>query len=98
MPAAKQAKLVVNNVPHNILFAQQLPENCTKDVLSSLFEQYPGFKEVRMVPGKKNIAFVEFGDHIQASVALKKLNGFSLSSNSDDEKSSDILHLTFGNQ
>ena len=31
-----------------------------------------------MVPGKKGIAFVEFGDETQASIALQGLSGFKL--------------------
>ena len=50
-----------------------------------------------MVPGKKSIAFIEFNDHIQASVALKQLNGFKLNGGHEDDKSQ-ILHLTFGKQ
>ena len=96
-PPAKQVKLVVNNIPHNILFAQQLPDNCTQETLTSLFQSYIGFKEVRTVPGKKSIAFIEFNDHIQASVALKQLNGFKLNGGNEEDKSQ-ILHLTFGKQ
>jgi RNA recognition motif-containing protein len=87
-------KLMTNNVPHNILFAQALPEHCTKEVLSELFQKYSGFVEVRMVPGKKEIAFIEFGDHIQAGIALQALNGFKLVSATDVEVARS-LHLTY---
>lgn len=99
--AASKVKLMVNSVPHNILFAQALPSHCTLEVLSKLFQQYTGFVEVRMVPGKKEIAFIEFGDHIQAGIALQALNGFKLvNSNLDDgdESESQSLHLTYGKQ
>ena len=93
--AASKVKLMVNSVPHNILFAQALPSHCT------LFQQYTGFVEVRMVPGKKEIAFIEFGDHVQAGIALQALNGFKLvNSNLDDgdDSESQSLHLTYGKQ
>ncbi|TYZ66763.1 hypothetical protein PybrP1_010150 [[Pythium] brassicae (nom. inval.)] len=66
------------NLPHKILFLQDLPESCNQEMLSVLFKQYHGFKEVRMVPGKKGLAFVEFGDDAQAAIALQGLAGFKL--------------------
>lgn len=35
--------------PNKILFAQNLPEATTGQMLTLLFQQYPGFMEVRMV-------------------------------------------------
>jgi len=90
-PAPKAPKLVVNNIPHRILFAQALPDDCNEQVLKTLFAQYAGFQEVRMVPGKKGIAFIEFQDMMQAGVALQQLSGFNITPN-------DKLHLTYGNQ
>ncbi|KAJ8608428.1 hypothetical protein CTAYLR_010330 [Chrysophaeum taylorii] len=77
-----------NSTPSNVLFAQELPDDCTDMMLAMLFQQYTGFKEVRMVPGKKGIAFVEFADDVQASLALAALNGFKLTPN-------DSLNLAF---
>ncbi|GAB9471139.1 U1 small nuclear ribonucleoprotein a [Globisporangium polare] len=65
-------------LPNKILFLQELPESCNKEMLSVLFKQYHGFEEVRMVPGKKGLAFVEFGDEAQAAIALQGLFGFKL--------------------
>ncbi|DAZ92726.1 TPA: hypothetical protein N0F65_012509 [Lagenidium giganteum] len=67
----------MQNLPNKILFIQELPDSCTKDMLSTLFEQYHGFKEVRMV-GTKGLAFVEYGDEAQAAIALQALHGFKL--------------------
>ena len=39
--------------------------------LSALFQQYSGLREVRMVPGKAGLAFIEFGDEMQAIMALQ---------------------------
>lgn len=48
-------------------------------MLATLFQQYPGFREVRMVPGKTGIAFVEYDAEPQATVAKDNLNGFQIS-------------------
>eukprot|EP01018_Ginkgo_biloba_P000336 Gb_27614 [translate_table: standard] len=47
-------------------------------MLQMLFQQYPGFKEVRMIEAKPGIAFVEYGDEMQASVAMQALQGFKI--------------------
>ncbi|KAI1229584.1 U1 small nuclear ribonucleoprotein A, partial [Lamprotornis superbus] len=48
------------NPPNHILFLTNLPEETNELMLSMLFNQFPGFKEVRLVPGRHDIAFVEF--------------------------------------
>lgn len=40
--------------------------------------RFPGFKEVRLVPGKHDIAFVEFESDTQAGVAKDALQGFKI--------------------
>lgn len=47
-------------------------------MLELLFKQYPGFREVRMVEAKPGIAFVEFDDDSQSSVAMQDLQGFKI--------------------
>ena len=88
---AAQVKLIVNSIPNRILFAQNLPEELNDQALASYFQPYPGFQEVRMVPGKKGIAFIEFQDQMQAGLALQQLNGFKLSA-------TDTLHLSYAKQ
>ncbi|RHZ79635.1 hypothetical protein Glove_143g11 [Diversispora epigaea] len=63
---------------NRILYIQNLPPDVTDEMLSYLFEQYPGFKEVRLVPGKSDIAFVEYESDNQAAVAKEVLNGFKI--------------------
>ena len=53
-------------------------EATTAQMLSMLFQQFPGFKEVRMVEAKPGIAFVEFDSEAQASIALSGLQGFKI--------------------
>ncbi len=42
-------------------------------MLSMLFNQFPGFKEVRLVPGRHDIAFVEFENELQSAAARDSL-------------------------
>lgn len=76
------------NPPNSILFATRLPAECTQVTLSPLFQQYNGLREVRMVPGNAGLAFIEFGDEMQATMALQSLNGFKLTP-------TDTLHLNY---
>ncbi|KAF8047856.1 hypothetical protein N665_2799s0004 [Sinapis alba] len=64
--------------PNNILFVQHLPHDTTPERLQDLFDKYHGFKEVRMVPAKPGIAFVEFADEMQSTVAMHGLEGFTI--------------------
>ncbi|XP_056136596.1 U2 small nuclear ribonucleoprotein B'' [Lampris incognitus] len=69
---------VPDNPPNYILFLSNLPEETNEMMLSMLFNQFPGFKEVRLVPGKHDIAFVEFESDAQAGVAKDALQGFRI--------------------
>uniref|UniRef100_A0A8C9ZLF3 Small nuclear ribonucleoprotein polypeptide B2 n=1 Tax=Sander lucioperca TaxID=283035 RepID=A0A8C9ZLF3_SANLU len=69
---------VVDNPPNYILFLNNLPEETNEMMLSMLFNQFPGFKEVRLVPGKHDISFVEFESETQAGVAKDALQGFRI--------------------
>ncbi|TXG69635.1 hypothetical protein EZV62_004570 [Acer yangbiense] len=64
--------------PNNILFIQNLPHETTGSMLEILFQQYPGFREVRMIEAKPGIAFVEFEDDVQSSMAMQALQGFKI--------------------
>lgn len=63
-------------VPHNVLFLEELP-NVTTDSLIQLFQQYPGFREVRYFAPRR-CAFVEFEDEFQSGIAMSALNGYKL--------------------
>ncbi|AWP05075.1 putative U2 small nuclear ribonucleoprotein B'' isoform 2 [Scophthalmus maximus] len=69
---------VPDNPPNYILFLSNLPEETNEMMLSMLFNQFPGFKEVRLVPGKHDISFVEFESDGQAGVAKDALQGFRI--------------------
>jgi len=64
--------------PNNVLFVENLPEKCNEMMLSMLFQQFPGFREARLVPNKKGIAFVEFTTDLEAGVAMNGLQGFKV--------------------
>ena len=66
------------NMPNAILFVENLPEAVNEMMLSMLFQQFPGFKEVRLVPGKSGIAFVEFESEMQSGVAMSGLQNFKI--------------------
>lgn len=60
--------------PNKILYVQNIPEGF--DDIKLLFSRYPGFKDLRMIPGKHDIAFVEFVDEAKSTVALQGLHNF----------------------
>ncbi|KAF5731436.1 U1 small nuclear ribonucleoprotein A isoform X1 [Tripterygium wilfordii] len=64
--------------PNNILFIQNLPYETTPLMLQMLFCQYPGFKEVRMVETKPGIAFVEYENEMQSTVAMQALQSLKI--------------------
>ncbi|KAH0837828.1 hypothetical protein J3R83DRAFT_6036 [Lanmaoa asiatica] len=64
--------------PNKILFLQNLPESVTKDQLMALFSQYPNLYEVRLIPTKRDIAFVEYIDETSAGVAKDALHNYKL--------------------
>ncbi|KAH7934748.1 hypothetical protein HPB52_000038 [Rhipicephalus sanguineus] len=78
MPMAAATGALPEQPPNQILFLTNLPEETNEMMLSMLFNQFPGFKEVRLVPGRHDIAFVEFENEIQSSAAKEALQGFKI--------------------
>ena len=76
--AAAQGRHVGDAPPNQILFLTNLPEETNETMLSMLFNQFPGFKEVRLVPGRHDIAFVEFENELQSAAARDALQGFKI--------------------
>lgn len=79
MPGVKPADDGRNNPPNHILFLDNLPEEIQDGMLTVLCERFPGFKEIRMVPGRHDIAFVEFENEAQSATAKDSLEGFKIS-------------------
>lgn len=69
---------VPDQPPNSILFLTGLPEETNDMMLQMLFGQFPGFKEVRLIPGRPDIAFVEYEDETQSTAAKNGLQGFKV--------------------
>eukprot|EP00747_Dinoflagellata_sp_TGD_P039914 gnl/TRDRNA2_/TRDRNA2_140547_c0_seq1.p1 gnl/TRDRNA2_/TRDRNA2_140547_c0~~gnl/TRDRNA2_/TRDRNA2_140547_c0_seq1.p1 ORF type:complete len:261 (-),score=56.60 gnl/TRDRNA2_/TRDRNA2_140547_c0_seq1:67-849(-) len=63
--------------PNRTLFVENLPSEATDTMLSMLFRQYPGYQEVRLIPGRA-VAFVDYENEHQAGMALQGLQGFAM--------------------
>lgn len=51
---------------------------CFSLYFSLSYNRFPGFKEVRLVPGRSDIAFVEFENEVQSGTAKEALQGFRI--------------------
>lgn len=56
-----------------------------------LFFRFPGLQEVRLVPSRTDIAFVEFATEIQATDAMTSLQGFRITA-------THAMKITFANK
>lgn len=63
--------------PNKMLFLQKIPEGVGKGELESLFSAYSGYVDVQTIPGKADIAFVEFSDIPSSVTARGALNGYN---------------------
>ncbi|KAK0554790.1 hypothetical protein OC845_000612 [Tilletia horrida] len=61
--------------PNKILFLQNIAAKVTKDDLDTMFSAFSNLVEVRTIPGKSDIAFVEFTDIPSSAAARERLNG-----------------------
>ncbi|KAI9207946.1 uncharacterized protein BJ171DRAFT_492181 [Polychytrium aggregatum] len=62
--------------PNSLLFVENFPEGTTSEIVTDLFKQFPGFKEVRMLTRKgEPIAFVEYENEFFATEAKVRLHG-----------------------
>uniref|UniRef100_A0A158PCR2 U2 small nuclear ribonucleoprotein B n=1 Tax=Angiostrongylus cantonensis TaxID=6313 RepID=A0A158PCR2_ANGCA len=64
--------------PNKILFCTNLPDEATTDMLQILFNQFPGLRDIRLVPNRSGIAFVEFESEELAAPARIALNNFKI--------------------
>lgn len=65
-------------LPNKTLFLQNLPfsdESQTAALTKAWFARFPGFDEVRAIPGRPDVAFVEFGTEVQAAQARAASDG-----------------------
>jgi RNA recognition motif-containing protein len=69
-PRPVQPMIPSTNLPPNkVLFLQNLPDSATKEQLQEIYGQFPGFRLVRVVPGRKGIAFIDFDTESDAGTA-----------------------------
>lgn len=66
--------------PNKILFLQQIPSSTTREDLQKLFGAYPNLLEVRTIPGRSDIAFVEYNDIPSGVQAREATNGYTMPS------------------
>ncbi|KAF1810492.1 RNA-binding domain-containing protein [Eremomyces bilateralis CBS 781.70] len=64
--------------PNKILFVQNIPDGYDIDALTAIFSRFEGFKEVRLVPGRSGIAFVEYEAETGAISAKERTAGMVL--------------------
>ena len=64
----------------HILFISGVGGSVDDVQLESLFQEHDGFKEVRRVPGKPELAFVEYDSVKNAKIAKDVLDGFEITS------------------
>ncbi|KAI9827223.1 MAG: hypothetical protein M1832_005361 [Thelocarpon impressellum] len=64
--------------PNKTLFIQNLPDEYDVDGLTAIFGRFDGFREVRLVPGRRGIAFVEYEAEAGAISAKENTAGMTL--------------------
>lgn len=71
--SAKSAGIVPDEYlpPNKTLFVQNVPEDYDVDSLTAVFQRYEGFRDARLVPGRKGLAFIEY-EAEQGSISAKE--------------------------
>lgn len=64
--------------PNKILFLRDLPDTADQESLTAVFGRFEGFQEVRLVPGRKGIAFVEYENESGAISAKEATSGIPM--------------------
>lgn len=64
--------------PNKILFLQNVPDGYDVDGLTAIFGRFDGFREIRLVPGRRGIAFVEYDAEQGAITAKENTSGMKL--------------------
>jgi RNA recognition motif-containing protein len=64
--------------PNKTLFVQNIPDDYDVEGLTALFSEFEGFREVRLVPGRKGIAFVEYEADAGAISAKEQMANIAL--------------------
>ncbi|KAG5950523.1 hypothetical protein E4U53_004907 [Claviceps sorghi] len=64
--------------PNKILFLQHIPDEYDVDALGAIFGRFEGFREIRFVPGRRGLAFVEYDGEQGAIAARESTSGLKL--------------------
>ncbi|KAM0306591.1 hypothetical protein ACHAPM_001162 [Fusarium culmorum] len=64
--------------PNKILFVQNFPEDYDIEALTSVFGRFEGLREVRLVPTRRGIAFIEYETEQGAITAKENTAGLNL--------------------
>lgn len=64
--------------PNKIIFLREFPDDYGVTELTHIFNRFPGFKEIRIPPVRKGIAFVEYETEEGAIQAKESTAGMSL--------------------
>ena len=64
--------------PNKILFVQNVPDEYDIEALTAIFGRFEGFREVRLVPGRRGIAFVEYETDAGSISAKENTAGMAL--------------------
>lgn len=67
--------------PNKILFVQNLPDDYDVEAATAIFNRFEGFREVRLVPGRRGIAFVEYDADQGAITAKENTAGMTVGDN-----------------
>jgi len=78
--------------PNKILFVQNLPDEYDIDALTAIFGRFEGFREVRLVPGRRGIAFIEYEAETGAISAKENTAGMTLG------EGNQIIKITYQRQ
>lgn len=78
--------------PNKILFVQNLPDEYDIEALTAIFGRFEGFREVRLVPGRRGIAFIEYENETGAISAKENTAGMALGDGSQ------IMKVTYQRQ
>lgn len=87
-PQPDYLKPVEQSAPNQTLYIQNLPQDCSDSMVKMLFEQYPGFQQVRLIEGKPGIGFVDFTSEFEAGRAMQALQGIKITPTNP-------LHITY---
>lgn len=65
-------------LPNKILFIQNIPQGIGQEQITTAFRQFPQLVEVRMIPNRPDLAFVEYESEQAANTARAALDRYEM--------------------